>query len=53
MNVYKHQDFVLNMVNLDAWKTSRGEVEEIVTHMHEEILVGDMKSHGIKYDHRR
>lgn len=50
-HVYKYWEFILDMTNLDAWKTPRGEVKEIVAYMNEEVLAGNMKSYGIGHDH--
>jgi hypothetical protein len=45
--LYKCQEFILDMLNLDAWKTSRGEIKELVPYMTKATLGRNIKSHRV------
>lgn len=46
VHVYKYQEFILDIAYLDAPKTSNS-IRETVAYMHQEILAGDMRNHGL------
>lgn len=49
--VCKSQGIILDVINLDAWKTSRGVIKEAVACVHQETVAGNVKNLGLGYNH--